>query len=323
MIDVIIPNYNGALLLPTCLDSLRAQSRQDFTVTVVDDGSSDGSLALLTEHYIEVRVLARPQNHGLAVAVNAGIAVTRAPYVVLLNNDTEADPRWLDQLVSALEHRPQYAFAASKLMLFDRRDHIHSAGDYYQITGEPGSRGVWDRDIGQYDVVSEVFGPCAGAAAYRRSALESLAEDGRVFDEDLVMYCEDVDLNLRARRAGLRTIFVPTAVVYHKLSATGGGTLASYYCGRNFALVWAKNMPGPLARRHWPDLLRSQLGFTLQSLRHLHEPAARARLRGQMAALHNLPRFLAKRRAEAAPHADDPLANAIVRWSPTGDRQPK
>ncbi|NNJ08776.1 glycosyltransferase family 2 protein [Chloroflexales bacterium ZM16-3] len=323
MIDVIIPNYNGALLLATCLDSLRAQSRQDFTVTVVDDGSSDGSLALLTERYPEVRVMARPQNHGLAVAVNAGIAVTRAPYVVLLNNDTEADPRWLDQLVGALEHRPQYAFAASKLMLFDRRDHIHSTGDYYQITGEPGSRGVWDRDIGQYDVVSEVFGPCAGAAAYRRSALESLAEGGKVFDEDLVMYCEDVDLNLRARRAGLRTIFVPTAVVYHKLSATGGGTLASYYCGRNFALVWAKNMPGLLARRHWPDLLRSQLGFTLQSLRHLREPAARARLRGQMAALHSLPRFLAKRRAEATPHADDPLADAIARWSPTGDRQPK
>ncbi|NTW00279.1 MAG: glycosyltransferase family 2 protein [Oscillochloris sp.] len=318
MIDIIIPNYNGAPLLPLCLDSLRAQTRRDGNVIVVDDGSSDGSLALLAERYPEVQVLARPQNQGLAVAVNAAIAATSAPYVVLLNNDTEADPRWLDQLVGTLERYQQYAFAASKLLLFDQRDHIHSAGDYYQISGEPGSRGVWQHDNGQYDALSEVFGPCAGAAAYRRSALEALAEHGKVFDEDLVMYCEDVDLNLRARRAGMRTIFVPTAVVYHKLSATGGGALASYYCGRNFALVWVKNMPGNLIRRHWTNLLRSQLGFTLHSLRHLREPAARARLRGQMAALRSLPQFLAKRQKapQSQPYETDVLADAIVRWSP-------
>lgn len=303
-IDIIIPNYNGATLLPVCLDALRAQTRRDFAVTVVDDGSADDSLALLHERYPEVRVVPLPRNCGLAAAVNAGIAATAAPFVVLLNNDTEADPAWLAALVGALERHPQYAFAASKLRLFDRRDHLHSAGDYYRPDGEPGSRGVWERDRGQYDALSEVFGPCAGAAAYRRTALEQLAEDGRVFDEDLVMYCEDVDLNLRARRHGLRTLFVPTAVVYHKLSATGGGALASYYCGRNFALVWVKNMPGPLARRHWPRLLASQLGFALGSLRHSREPAARARLRGQLAALGALPRFLQKRRASRPPAVD-------------------
>lgn len=304
-IDIIIPTYNGADLLPTCLDALRRQRRQDFTVTVVDDGGSDRTPALLAERYPEVRLLRLERNRGLAAAVNAGIAATSAAYVVLLNNDTEADERWLAELVGALERYPRYAFAASKLRLFDRRDHLHSAGDYYRPDGEPGSRGVWERDVGQYDALGEVFGPCAGAAAYRRSALEALAEEGRVFDEDLVMYCEDVDLNLRARRRGMRTIFVPSAVVYHKLSATGGGTLASYYCGRNFALVWAKNMPARQARRYWPALLRSQLGFALSSLRHLREPAARARLRGQLAALRSLPRFLAKRRRIGA---DETLA---------------
>jgi GT2 family glycosyltransferase len=228
--------------------------------------------------------------------VNAGIEATGGEYVVLLNNDTEAHPRWLEHLVGALERFPAYAFAASKLMLFDRRDHIHSAGDYYRPDGVPGNRGVWQPDRGQFDAVEEVFGPCAGAAAYRRSALEALAERGRVLDEDLVMYCEDVDLNLRARLRGLRTVYVPRAVVYHKLSATGGGTLASYYCGRNFLLVWAKNMPGALARRHLPALIRSQLGFALSALWHVREPAARARLRGQLAGLRALPRFLRKRR---------------------------
>ncbi len=177
-IDIIIPNYNGMALLPTCLDALRAQTRQDFVVTVVDDGSSDGSLALLAAAYPEVQVLALPHNRGLAKAVNAALKITSKKMVVLLNNDTRADAYWLERLVGMLERYPGYSFAASKLMLFDRPDHIHSAGDFYRVDGEPGSRGVWQRDLGQYDAVEEVFGPCAGAAAYRRSALQQLAQAG-------------------------------------------------------------------------------------------------------------------------------------------------
>jgi GT2 family glycosyltransferase len=303
MIDIIIPNYNGAALLPTCLDALRRQTRRDFCVVVVDDGSTDESRELLARKYPEVQVLGLPTNRGLAAAVNAAFHATGGDYVVLLNNDTEADPHWLEQLVGALERFPGYAFAASKLLLFDQRDHIHSAGDFYRVDGVPGNRGVWQRDTGQYDAMEEVFGPCAGAAAYRRVALEALAEDDQLLDEDLVMYCEDVDLNLRARLRDMRTLYVPRAVVYHRLSATGGGALASYYCGRNFMLVWAKNMPRAQIRRHWPALLRSQLGFALHSLWHAREPAARARLRGQLAGLRSLPRFLRKRtrRPIAAP----------------------
>lgn len=295
MIDIIIPNYNGVPLLPTCLDSLRRQTRRDMRVTVVDDGSTDDSVALLRRDYPDVHLVALPTNRGLATAVNEALCATDRPYVVLLNNDTEADPHWLEYLVGALERYPSYDFAASKILLFNRRDHIHSVGDFYRLDGEPGSRGVWECDHGQYDAVSEVFGPCAAAAAYRRETLNALSEGGKVFDEDLVMYCEDVDLNLRARLRGKRTIFVPQAVVYHTLSATGGGALASYYCGRNFALVWAKNLPSSLVRRYWPHLLISQTKFALHSLWHIRERAARARLRGQIAAILALPTFLRKR----------------------------
>ncbi|WP_026370934.1 glycosyltransferase family 2 protein [Kallotenue papyrolyticum] len=294
-IDIIIPNYNGAALLPTCLDALRRQTRRDARITVVDDASTDESLTLLRTCYPEVRVIALSRNRGLARAVNCGIAATQGEYVVLLNNDTEAEPRWLEELVGALERHPQYAFAASKLLLFDRRNVLHSAGDGYRCNGVPYNRGVWEQDRGQYDQIAEVFGPCAGAAAYRRSALEALAVDGRVFDEDLVMYCEDVDLNLRARLAGLRTIYVPTAVVYHRLSATGGGPLASYYCGRNFILVWVKNMPWQSMLRCGLPFAASQYRITIDALRHIRGAAARARLRGQCAALRDLPRFVRKR----------------------------
>ncbi len=317
MIDIIIPTFNGRDYLPTCLNALRQQTRRDFRVLVVDDGSTDDTLALLAQEYPEVHVLALPRNQGFITAANAGIAATHGEFVVLLNNDTEATPRWLEYLVGALERWLQYDFAASKLMLFDRRDHIHSAGDFYQINGVPGSRGVWQRDRGQFDAVEEVCGPCAGAAAYRRAALDALADGNGVFDEDLVMYCEDVDLNLRARRHGFRTVFVPQAVVYHRLSATGGGALASYYCGRNFMLVWTKNLPDSVQRRAWPALLRSELGFAIHSLWHVREHAARTRLRGQWAGLHALPRFLKKRQATTDSRRPDEHASSIVRRPPS------
>ncbi|MBC8077352.1 MAG: glycosyltransferase, partial [Chloroflexales bacterium] len=165
MIDIIIPNYNGAALLPACLNALRSQTRRDFAITIVDDGSADDSLALLARNYPEVGVLALERNRGFVAAVNAGFRATRQPFFVLLNNDAVPTPRWLEYLVGALERYPAYAFAASKLMLNDRRDHLHSAGDFYQLDGVPGSRGVWQRDTGQYDAVAAVFGPCAAATA--------------------------------------------------------------------------------------------------------------------------------------------------------------
>jgi GT2 family glycosyltransferase len=133
--------------------------------------------------------------------------------------------------------------------------------------------------------------------------LAALAVADQIFDEDLIMYCEDVDLNLRAYLRGWRTLYVPTAIVYHKLSATGGGALASYYCGRNFLLVWLKNMPRACMQRHWPRLLRAQLGFVLHSLWHIREPAARARLRGQWAGLRAARHFLRKRPPVTEPGA--------------------
>ncbi len=295
MIDIIIPNYNGAALLPVCLDALRRQTRQDFQITIIDDASTDNSVALLHERYPEVRVIELARNSGLAKAINYALTVTDAEYVVLLNNDTEADEHWVAELIGALEQHPEYAFAASKLRLYDQREVIHSAGDGYRLDGVPFNRGVWEVDRGQYDTAIEVFGPCAGAAAYRRSVLAALAIDGRVFDEDLFMYCEDVDLNLRARLAGYRTIFVPTAIVYHKVSATGGGLLASYYCGRNFILVWSKNMPTVAIAKYFFAFLKQQCLITFEAVRHIRGAAARARLRGQLAGLRDLPRFIAKR----------------------------
>jgi GT2 family glycosyltransferase len=147
--------------------------------------------------------------------------------------------------------------------------------------------------VGQYDREERVFGACGAAAAYRR---EMLADIG-FLDDDFYFSCEDVDLAWRANLAGWETIYVPTAVVYHKLKATGGSVTGSYYDGRNFLyLIW-KNYPGPLLRRNWRLILRAQLTITQEALRAWRGEAARARLRGQIAGLLGLPRMWPKRRA--------------------------
>ena len=167
--------------MPVCLESLRRQTFRHFTTIVVDNGSTDGSVALVERDYPEVALIRLPENLVFSGAVNAGIRASDSEMVVLLNNDTEADERWLEELAAAFVSQRECGWFASKLRLFDRRLVIHSAGDVYGKDGTPGNRGVWEEDRGQYDVPGEVFGACGGAAAYRRSMLEDVG----LFDEEL------------------------------------------------------------------------------------------------------------------------------------------
>lgn len=289
--SVVIPNWNGASHLPVCLDSLRIQTYPSIEVVLVDNASTDGSQALVEERYPEVRLLALDHNLGLTGGNNAGFHAARGEILVSLNNDTEASPHFVEALVTALQEHPEAGIVASKMLLFDRRDTIHSAGDGYGVDGIPFNRGVWQRDEGQFDRPGWIFGGCGGAVAYRRAMLDQVG----LFDESFFMYCEDVDLNWRAQLAGWRCWYTPEAVVYHKLSATGGGPLASFYTGRNTLWVLAKDYPGAVLRRHWPQVLRAQWAVTREALRAWRGQAARARLRGQMAGLLGLPRILSRR----------------------------
>jgi GT2 family glycosyltransferase len=303
-VSLILPSRNGAHLLAECLDALWAQTFRDFETVVVDDASTDNTYDLLLG-YPEVKTLVRlpgERGHGFVAAINAGLREVRGDIIVLLNNDAVPDPGWLGELVDGLERNPWASMAASKLLLYDRPDHFHSTGDYYGLDGVPNSRGVWQLDTGQYEREEEAFGPCAAAAAYRRDMLQELAECGgtnppnRVLDPQLWMYCEDVDLNLRARLRGFRTVYVPTARVRHRLSATGGGKLASYYVGRNLIYLLAKDIPGGIIRRNLPRIVRAQASFILEAARHIMQPPARARLRGILAGLVTWPRVLPTRR---------------------------
>ncbi len=292
-LSIIIPHFNGAHLLPPCLNALRVQTYPHLEIILVDNGSSDESVGLTRRHFPEVRVMEMKRNLGFAGAVNAGIRQARGEIIVLLNNDTEVTPGWAQALFDALQAHPAAGMAASKILLFDRRDTLHSAGDGFGADGLPINRGVWQKDNGQFDREVYVFGGCGAAVAYRREMLEDIG----LFDEALFMYLEDVDLNWRAQLAGYRAVFVPQAVVYHHLSASGGGVIASYYTGRNTLLVLAKNLPGSVFRRYGWTIVKAQFKIAAEALRAWRGEAARARLRGQLAGLWRLPAWLAKRRS--------------------------
>ncbi len=309
-ISVIIPNWNGAHLLPTCLDSLRRQTLAGHEIIVVDNASTDGSLERLARDYAEVRVIALPRNTGFTGACNTGVQASRGEFVALLNSDTEADAHWLAEVVAAFERHPEAGLVASKMLLFDRRDTLHTAGDFVRLDGTPGNRGVWQRDTGQFDREEQVFSACGGSAAYRRAMLDQVG----LFDDDFFFSCEDVDLSWRAQLASWKCVFAPHAVVYHKLAATGGGPTASFYDGRNLLWVIAKNYPSSLWKRHWRAVIQAQLRLAGEALHAWRGQAARARLRGQLAGLVGLPKMLRKRQVIQASRriSDDDLLRLLT-----------
>lgn len=305
--SIIIPHLNGKHHLDDCFQSLRRQTFSDFEIILVDNGSTDGTQEFVRTHYPEVRLLELGENRGFTGACNAGWRAAHGEIVILLNNDTEVDDHWLAEIVNAFARHPEVGSVASKMLLFDQRNHFHTAGDTVRLDGIPGNRGVWQQNVGQYDREEYVFSACGGAAAYRQAML---AEIG-FLDDDFFFSCEDVDMGWRANLTGWRVLYVPTAVVYHKLKATGGDVTGSYYDGRNFLyLIW-KNYPASLLRRHWRLVLRAQWAITREALQHWRGEAARAKLRGQLAGLLGICKMWPKRRTiQARRRIDDETLTA-------------
>ncbi|MCC7360480.1 MAG: glycosyltransferase family 2 protein [Anaerolineales bacterium] len=289
--SIIIPNWNGSAHLPTCLRALARQTYPHAEVLLVDNASTDDSLALVARDFPQVRILAQARNLGFTGACNAGLRAARGEILILLNNDTEAAPDWLAEVMAAFARYPNAGSIASKMLLFDRRDTLHAAGDLFRRDGMPGNRGVWQTDTGQY-AEGPVFSANGGSAAYRRALLDDVG----LLDDAFYFSLEDVDLGWRAQLRGWACIYAPRAVVYHKLSATGGGVTHSYYNGRNFLYVLAKDVPGELWRKYWPRMLGAQLRISWDALRAWRGQEARARLRGQLAGLLRFSAMLRARR---------------------------
>lgn len=308
LFSIVIPNWNGAKFLPTCFEALRRQTYPALEIIVADNASTDGSQAIIAR-YPEVKLVQLETNTGFTGACNAGMQAARGDFISLLNNDTEVDPGWAAAVVACFGRHPEAGLVASKMLLFDKRDHFHTAGDFYHVDGWPGNRGAWERDSGQYDREEYVFSACGGSSAYRRAMLDQIG----LLDDDFFFSMEDVDLAWRAQLAGWRCVYTPSAVVYHALSATGGGVTASFHDGRNAIYVLIKDYPAGLWRKYWWRIVRRQVGNAWAAIRSWRGKAARARLRGMMAGIAGLPKMLRKRRAiQAGRKVDDAYIESVL-----------
>jgi len=261
-VHIVIPNYNGRKFLPVCLRSLECQQYDFLQITVVDNGSTDGSLEYLGDSHPRVRCINLPENRGFSAAVNVGILSSSAPYVFLLNNDTELLPDCVHNLVAAADECRDFDFFSPKMLNFYAHEQLDGAGDGYLRGGAGYRLGTMERDGSSYNQAGPVFGACAGAVLYRRTVFDRIG----LFDEDFFAYLEDVDLNLRMSRAGLRGYYVPGAVVYHIGSATSGSKinpLTIRLSTRNSLYVLLKNYPLSLWFRFFPVICIYQLCWLL------------------------------------------------------------
>jgi GT2 family glycosyltransferase len=257
-ISVIIPNYNGAAYIETCVHSLLRQTFRNFEIIIVDNASSDGSAARATALAPSAKLLRSATNLGFAAAVNSGVAAARGEWVALLNNDTEVSASWLAECVAGIERHADAAFLASRILDFRERDRVYSAGDCFLRAGIGYRRGQELEDRDEFHVECEVFAPCGCSALYRKSVLQAVGG----FDESFFAYLEDVELGLRLRAAGHKGYFVPGAEVFHVGGGTSGGEfspLAVRLRTRNALLLILKALPGRILLCCAPMILTSQL----------------------------------------------------------------
>ena len=240
-VSVIIPNFNGIAFLDTVLNSLEGQSMNDFEVILVDNGSTDGSCSFTAANYPWVHILELPDNFGFCRAVNEGIRASKAPYVLLLNNDTEVTENFVEEMLDAIKRHRKAFSCGARMVQYHDRDRLDDAGNYYCALGWSFARGR-GRDIHAFEKEEKVFAACAGAAIYRKKILEQIG----LFDEEHFAYLEDVDIGYRARIYGYENWYAPEAVVYHVGSGTSGSRYNQFktrYSSRNNVYLVYKNMP--------------------------------------------------------------------------------
>lgn len=264
---VVIPNYNGIQYIDRCLETLYMGTTVPGII-VVDNHSQDGSLALVREKYREVKVIAFPENTGFSKAVNAGIKAAETEYVLLLNNDTEADEQMVFQLEKGLDAHPEAFSAAAKMIDLHNPDRLDGAGDFYNAFGWAFARGK-DKPAEAFCREGRIFSACAGAALYRRALFEKIG----YFDENHFAYLEDIDLGYRANIYGYPNIYVPEAKVFHAGSAVSGSRHNAFkvkLSARNNLYMICKNMPALQILLNFPFLAAGHLikgvFFTLKGL---------------------------------------------------------
>ncbi len=247
-VAVVIPHWNGIEILEPCLRSLGASLYPDLEIVVVDNASTDDSVAFMRHEFPQVTIIQNSKNLGFAGGCNAGLKQIESEYYLVLNNDTTHEPDWIERLVEQMESDPRIAAVQPKIMSASDPevfDYAGGVGGLMDVLAFPYALGriftTMERDDGYYDTARDIFWASGTALLLRGTAL---AEVG-LFDEDFFAHMEEIDLCWRFHNAGWRVVNAPASKIYHH----SGWTLPpdrfqkKYLNHRNNLMMIIKNYP--------------------------------------------------------------------------------
>jgi len=228
LVSIILVNWNGKDDTLGCLASLKKITYRNYKIILIDNASTDGSVHTICRDFPEIEIIENSENRRFAAANNQGIEralATGAELVLLLNNDTEVAPDFLDEMVHAVRSRPEIGMAGPKIFYYHDRQRIWFAGGEINFwKGRTAHRGLRRMDSDEWNASCETDYITGCALLVTRDCIEKIG----VLDESYYIYSEDADWCMRALRADFKCWFVPSAHVWHKISASSGGGLTSF-----------------------------------------------------------------------------------------------
>jgi GT2 family glycosyltransferase len=267
-VSILIPSLHRPELTATCIAAIHGQTlpSSEWEVIVIENDAQPGKVLPdprpENTHRIEL-----PTNEGTTGSINRGVQATESRYLLLLNNDIELEPDYLEKLVKAMESDRKLGFATGKLLRATQRTHLDGAGDAMLMAGAGYRLGHLDRDKGQFDKPMAILAGCGAAVLYRREAFQRCGS----LDEEFFAYLDDLDLALRTQLLGYMGTYVPDAVAYHIGSATLGNVLHPRiveYVTRNQLFLLCKDFPRSVLWRLFPRIAVYQLLWFLFVLSH-------------------------------------------------------
>lgn len=252
-LGVIVVSWNSERFLDGCLGSLLAQTGVSLEIVVVDNGSSDGSVARVRSRYPGVRLIELGTNRGFCTANNEGLRATRAPFVLFANSDIILDPRFARCALDAFARDPRIGLVGGKLLRFDRAT-VDSAGQFLTRARRIVDRGYGAPDGPHTAEEGYVFGVCGAAMACRRGMVEEISVRNELFDGSYFAFSEDLDVAWRARIAGWRAWYAPEALGYH---FRGGSEARSLTTRLPALLRRPRQLRYHIVKNRWLTLLKN------------------------------------------------------------------
>lgn len=291
---VAILSYNGMPYLRDCLDTVCSQSYESYDVTVIDNGSKDGSPQFVKKNYPQVKVIENRENFGFAKGFNVGVSSVfmkrnaRYKYVAFLMQDVKVDTNWLSELVKFMDRYEEVALSQSLILNWGGST-IDDDGGLLDPLGYTRPRSI-GKPVGKVDLREpyKIFYATGGAMLVR--IVPSLLMKGELFDPVFGTYCEDIDLSWRARLQGYEILCVPTSKVFHKkpfaqrsIGEAGTG-MRMFLSERNSLIYLTKNLSTPNLFKYIPLSIAFRLIVGISILFYL-PTAGRARIKGLLSFL--------------------------------------